>query len=409
MSLDALPLEAAKAIRTESELTQNEKKEAIALVKKWIEYTEENRVTSDDLYMLRAHLETFAEKISGKKENESAIEIHDVDIRKLTLPDGRPFTEVLKSVTHPDIMTDPRIVVYGGVARAALKMFAQQEVKNADRSLIESEFPISDVDYMIIGNDSLPEIVEKYGGDITGTKIIPDFNNISTYLRAVDLTMNQAVVHNGKLYYTKDAFDDATHGLIRSRGEEKPLFGRDSVRLPDGNVYIFKGGFYRCFIALLRGRGNEIVVSKENLEAEKAHIGRYWLTTLFVKILKMDDVKRRDEAILQWHQIAQDIGSTEATLPATFLKELLDKYPDYSMSVTGGEFDLEAQTRWLVEKLLSRGTESVLQKRQNTGDELPETYTPAHITLRPYEGDSDLTDFWKIINQFQESKTNPDT
>jgi hypothetical protein len=199
------------------------------------------------------------------------------------------------------------------------------------------------------------------------------------------------------LYTTEEALADISSGTISAVGGVQPLFGSDSYTLPNGSVYLQRSGFYRTLAMLLRGRGDRIVVSKENLDAERENIGRYWLVLLFVKLLKMSDTSRREEAILQWYQVARDIGSTATATPGDFLGELMEKFPEYSYLQKGQTFDTETQTRWLIGKLADQGRLKVIGAKNM----VPETYTPTEITLRPYEGDRNLQTFWSKINQLQ--------
>jgi hypothetical protein len=149
--LESLPLEVAKAIRTEADLTSEQKKEAIELVRGWVAYVEKNCVSSDDVYILRAHLEAFSEQFMRHEEAGSAFEIIETDFTDVVLPGGQPFLEKVAEVTDPEILTDKRTVVYGGVARALLKVLASRD-RAIDESLLTSEFPLSDIDYMVIKN-----------------------------------------------------------------------------------------------------------------------------------------------------------------------------------------------------------------------------------------------------------------
>lgn len=234
------------------------------------------------------------------------------------------------------------------------------------------------------------------------TKIVHDVEEqICHYIETVDVTMNQIMVHDGQLYCTERALKDIAEGNIRACGGEKPLFGSDSVVMPDGNAYLFRNGFYRTLAMLLRNRGERIIVSQENIDAEKDNIGRYWLVLLFVKILKMAGQSEKEEAILQWHQVAKDIGSTSTDSPADFLKELAENNPEFSYFKEGSIFDTEAQTRWLIGKLVDQG------RRKVEGQELdlPTSYTPSNIELRPYEGDSNLAEFWELLNSYTHNKS----
>lgn len=401
VSLNALPLAIAKVIREDVSLTREQKWEAVAMVREWVNYVEKYNVQSDNLYILRSHLESFADQIFPVERTESSESITRTPINTIRTHAGVPVAELLATVTNPEIVQDRRVLVYGGVARTILKALVEQRTGHATESL-DPELPISDVDMMIVGDMDAEEIAARYGSDLTGTKIVQEpQKEIAGYFSTVDVTMNQAIIYDGNLYYTDTAFDDVSHGLIKAQGSEKSLFDRDSVLLPDGNVYLLRGAFYRTLAVLLRGRGTEIVVSQENIDAEKEKIGRYWLVLLFVKLLKMEEGSKRDEAILQWYQVAKDIGSTETDSPVAFLGELIQKFPGFSYGQKDNNFDTEAQTRWLIRKLVQRGEEKVMDSKPGT-DGMPQTYTPANIKLRPYEGSRDLDEFWKVVHEYKE-------
>ena len=399
-SLDGLPVTVANVIRQDTELSYEQKKEAIQIVRRWLDYVKKYNVTSENPYVLRSHLESFAGDNFPTENIDVSEQIQSESIPSIKTPDGRTAGELLEGVTDPLILNDERVIVYGGVARTILKAFATRDDSSIPSSFIESELPISDVDMMIVGDDEASTITSHYGSDLSGTKIVRDpQKEIERYFGMVDITMNQALVHNGELYYTEHGLQDARNGLIRAQGSDKPLFDRDSVSLPDGNVYLLRGGFYRTLSVLLRGRGTEVVVSQENIDAEKGNIGRYWLVLLFVKLLKMPDGESRNEAILQWHQVAKDIGATEAVSPSDFLKELIEKFPGFSYGQKDSNFDTEAQTRWLISKLTHRGEEFVTNIKPGSGG-VSQTYTPANLKLRQYEGDRDLSDFWMVIEEY---------
>ncbi len=402
--LEGLPITVANIIRHDTELTYEQKKEAVRIIRQWLSYVERYNVTANDPYILRSHLESFANEIFPTENIDVRDQIHTETVSSIRTPDGASAGELLENITDPTILEDKRVIVYGGVARTILKAFATKDLNSLPSSFIESELPISDVDMMIVGDENASDIASYYGSDLSGTKIVQDpEKEISRYFGMVDITMNQAVVHDGKLHYTEQGLLDAKNGLIRAQGSDKHLFDRDSVLLPDGNVYLLRGGFYRTLSVLLRGRGTEVVVSQENIEAEKENIGRYWLVLLFVKLLKLPRGTQRDEAILQWHQVAKDIGSTEASSPADFLKELIDKFPGFSYGQKDNNFDTEAQTRWLIRKLTHRGEELVTDTKPGSGG-VPQTYTPANLKLRQYEGDRDLSAFWKVIEEYTGKK-----
>ncbi len=398
LNLEDLPLSVAKFIREDKELSVEQKKQAIKLVRDWSEYAKRNNVESEDLFMLRAHLEAFAETFFGDKKEIKQEELKSVEIKNIRNPDGGNIEGLLSGVTNPEILNDPKVVVYGGVARTILRAHALSMGKGSSDEFKE-ELPISDVDMMIVGGAGADETAKKYGSDLTGTKVIIDpTSEINRYIDTVDLTINQTVVHKGMLMYTEEALNDLSNGVIRVAGSSKPLFGRDSVRLPNGDVYLYRGGFYRALAALLRGRGKRLVVSRENLEREKDNIGRYWLVVLFVKLLKIKDPARQDRAILGWHQAAKDIGSTNTETPDEFLSELFKKFPGFSYGKAGENYGPEEQARWLIGRLVKRGNEAVTSQGVTLG--LPDSYTPVDIFLREYEGDRDLTKFRKILTEY---------
>jgi hypothetical protein len=399
-SLDDLPISIANIIRHETDLTYNQKQEAIQLIRKWLQYVERYDVASNDPYILRSHLESFASSVFPTENAEIGDRIVTTNLGEIVTPNGLTPAELIGNVTDPEILNDERVIVYGGVARTILKALATRDDNSLPVSFINSELPISDVDMMIVGDEEVGEIASHYGSDLSGTKLVqnPD-EEIERYFSMVDVTMNQAIIYKNKLYYTEQALEDARNGLIRAQGSSNPLFGRDSVLLPTGEVYLLRGGFYRALSLLLRGRGAEVVVSQENIDAEKEKIGRYWLVLLFVKLLKMPDGESRDESVLQWHQVAKDIGSTKTSSPTEFLQELIEKFPDFSYGQKDNNFDTEAQTRWLISKLVHRGEELITDTKPS-GDNLPAAYTPANITLRSYEGERDLKEFWKEVEEY---------
>ncbi len=398
--LESLPLSLANVIREDPSLTREQKTEAVALVRKWTDYVEKYGVRSDDPYILRSHLESFADSTFGIEKNEFAGEIQRADVNSIVTPSGEAVSEMISGVTRPEILNDPRVIVHGGTARTILKAYANPKT-GVDRDYFTAELPINDVDMMIVGDAGAREIAELYGSDLSGTKIVQvSVAAIQHHFETVDVTMNQVVVNDGELIYTKQAVEDISKGLIRAVGSDKPLFDRDSIVLPSGEIYLLRGGFYRTLAMLLRGRGKEVVVSQENINAEKEKIGRYWLVLLFVKLLKMPAGDKQDEAILQWHQVAKDIGSTQTGSPLEFFDELMALYPGFSYGQQDNDFNSEAQTRWLVSKLAHRGEENVLQTKASLAS-LPQTYTPANIALREYEGDRDLSAFKEKVDAYR--------
>jgi hypothetical protein len=175
------------------------------------------------------------------------------------------------------------------------------------------------------------------------------------------------------------------------------LFGSDALLMGDGNIYLLRSGFYRGLSFLLRGKGEQLVVSQENIDREKENIGRYWLVMMYVKILSMsgDDAKKR--AIGHWHDVARRIGSTDSDNPEQFLQELADKYPMMSSyaSRSEGSYDKNAQIRWVVGKIANRVVDSMFSLPPL---DMPSTYTPANITLSDSIADFDYESFINKTN-----------
>ncbi len=396
-----IPLKIAQMIRSDESLSREQKQDAIVLVRAWCDYAAEHEEIEHDPFLLRTALEEFAGTTFAPKNESSPVVLHEVDLSEAAFPEGNSIEEMFGSELAR-ASVDERVILYGGVARAIAKAHLVA-IGKCPEAFFLPELPISDVDLMVVAKEGVmvDEVVAEYGSDLSGTKVVTEaIPAIERQLEETDVTLNQVAVHDGVLYMSEGFVADTQSGTIRLSSKEKPLFGSDNIPLPNGESYILRSGFYRALAVLLRGRGSEIVVSKENLEAEKEHIGRYWLVLLFVKLLKMKDVARRDEAILQWHQVARDIGFTTTSSPAEFLKELQNKFPEYSAFKKNGTFDIEQQTRWLIGKLVSRGRDTVLGTSFQYA--VPETYTPSNITLRPYEGDPDLTNFWQEVHTLQE-------
>ncbi len=395
-----IPLKIAQMIKSDESLTFEQKQEAVTLVRAWCDYAAEHEEIEHDPFLLRTALEQFASTAFAPKNESNPVVLHEVHLSEAAFPESKSINEMFGSELARACV-DERVILYGGVARAIAKAHLVA-IGKCPEAFFLPELPISDVDLMVVAKErvAVDEVAAEYGSDLSGTKVVTEaLPAIERQLEETDVTLNQVAVHNGVLYMSEGFLTDTQSGTIRLASKEKPLFGSDNIPLPNGESYILRSGFYRALAVLLRGRGKEIVVSQENLDAEKEHIGRYWLVLLFVKLLKVNDMARRNEAILQWHQVARDIGSTTTSSPAEFLRELQAKFPEYTGFKKNGAFDIEQQTRWLIGKLVSRGRDDVLGTA--TGYVVPESYTPANISLRPYEGSRDLTDFWQEINSLQ--------
>jgi hypothetical protein len=345
--LSGLPLSFAKIVRIEiKELSAEQKKNVIVVIKNWINYVKGNNLQSmADPFTVRFHLNEFAKREFGQPKEP--VQFETIELENLK-SDGKSFREIISEVTNGDILDNKEVSIYGGTARLALKIFAGVDVS--------SELPINDID-LITNSKNPEEIAKKYEVDLAGTKIIDgDLLEATKDLADnVDCTMNQVAIIDGKLFYTKQALEDVQNGVIRLLGKNDPLFGSEGIQLSDGNIYLTRSGFYRTLSFLLRGKGEKVLVSKENLEREKDNIGRYWIVMLFVKLLKMQDKEKLDEAVVNWYLIAKQIGSTNTNSPFEFLNELLIKFPEMANYGKEDRFDANAQVRWLIGKLTSIG------------------------------------------------------
>lgn len=387
--LATLPLEYARAIRTSAELevlSYDQKRAVFDYIRKWVAFTEKMHVDATNPFVVRYAVSQFAAENLGEKpetlplEKAAVAELH---------ADGLAYAECLP--VDRSILSDPGVAIYGGTARLGLKMLAGVSV--------QSELPVNDLDLVVHTAEDVEAKAKLYGTDLAGTRVIGGQSieqEINLLLQGVDCSMNQCLVYNGQLYYTQQGLEDVRDGNIRILSKADPLFGFEGVPLPDGNVYINRRGFYRGLPFLLRGKGDQLLVSKENIELEKGNIGRYWLIMLSAKLLKMKNLERRDAAVCQWFSLAQELGSTTTQTPLDFLHELQAAYPGTRLHNTEeAKFDIDQQARWLINKLVSRVGNAVTGFNQQSV-ELPATYTPANIKLPPLVP-YDLTDFYTEV------------
>ncbi|OGM97509.1 MAG: hypothetical protein A2735_02130 [Candidatus Yanofskybacteria bacterium RIFCSPHIGHO2_01_FULL_41_21] len=337
-TLSNLPLRYAEIVRSQTTHLDSElRRQAIELIRKWIDYAEQHNVSDADPFSVRYHITRFAEEAFWKKHEQ--ILLQEADITGVSCG-GKLYRELISPFVSSEILNDKNVAVIGGTARLALKMYAGIE--------IQDELPINDVDIVISTDADIPKKTHQYNVDLSGAKIID--GDVGATLPSIitnfDCTMNQVAVYNGKLLFPDRALQDIKEGNIRLIAKNDPLFGSEGVVMPDGNVYLNRNGFYRGLSFLLRGKGKQLIVSEENIEAEKTNIGRYWLVMLFVKILPMKDETARRNAIAHWHDIACRIGSTQTENPELFLKELMVQYPETrSYSGAEGAYDVNAQVR----------------------------------------------------------------
>jgi len=391
-SLSDLPRAYAEVVRSRvSRLDTDKRKEALGIIRDWVAYVEKHNVSDADPFLIRYHLTNFAQESFGKER--ASIALQEVDLGSVS-ENGNPYEEVIAPFVSRDIVHDRNVAIIGGTARIALKMYARMSIRD--------ELPINDVDMVVSTDADIPATAHKYGVDLSGAKIIDGAvkEALSGLITNFDCTMNQVAVHDGKLFFPDRALRDIKEGNIRLIAKDDPLFGSEGVALPDGNIYLNRNGFYRGLSFLLRGKGQHLIVSKENIEREKDNIGRYWLVMLFVKIMPMKDEKAKKNAIAHWHEIAHRIGSTTAEDPESFFKELMGKYPETrAYSRAGNAFDTDAQVRWLIGKLTGKAVDELYGEEET---ELPSTYTEANLELSDTVGAYDVDSFMRAVKDSSE-------
>lgn len=372
-------------------LTAVQQDRARAMIKSWVEYVNENGVTGEP-FALRYHIPRFAEReFGGERRPETLLEIPLSSVRF----EGQKFDDIIADKTSPDILADPDFAIVGGAARLALKIHAGVAIEN--------ELPINDIDAVIASSaNDIAQKAEYYGVDLSGAKIIDGKidEKLCELVANFDCTMNQVGVYDGKLWFTQTALDDIQEGNIRLIAKNDPLFGSEGIVMPDGNTYISRKGFYRGLGFLIRGKGENLIVSQENIDQEKDNIGRYWQVLLFVKLLPLKDDETRYRAIGNWHELAKRIGSTQSTNPKAFLEELMKDYPETSAGNRRVNYDTSAQARWIIGRLIGRGAEELYESGTMA---LPESYAPSSLSLAESFVDYDLNEFMDYI-QALESK-----
>ncbi len=201
---------------------------------------------------------------------------------------------------------------------------------------------------------------------MVGTKIISDFpGRIPGLLAEVDFSINQSVVHVGKLFYTKQALEDIRTGTLRFSDKTGGLFSAGTETLPDGRQFVNRVGLYRAFSFLLRGKALQLPIHTDNLSYEAPLLGRYWLTILYLKLYPIKDEARRETAVSGWFNLAKRLRVTDKETPHDFLMELDMEYPEMRSLLKPkrerfSQEEMEAQARYLVGRLINRSVDSVL-------------------------------------------------
>ncbi|HEY0010887.1 MAG TPA: hypothetical protein VGB97_03180 [Candidatus Paceibacterota bacterium] len=362
--LPGVALSVAKAVAQERKLTPDMRKDLISTVRAWTEYAEDKGVRDDDLFMVRWHLEHFAQQRFNSRE-ASDLDLQSTAIDHLVLPSGETYKEYVEGVAGGEIFEDRNVAIFGGTSRAALKLHAASQAgleTEQTAALLKPELPLNDID-IIVSKAALTG-QSQFTADLAGTRVVEDIEtDIPSFLKDIDCTFNQSIIHQGKLFYTPQALQDALNGTIRFTDKEDALFGSEIDVLPDGKKYINRKGLYRGFAFLLRGKAQEFPIHKDNLNAEVPKMGRYWVVLLMVKLMSMKDEAKRKEAIGAWYNLAHQLHATTAESPKEFLEELVTKHPEMLSMVVGREKEQEAkfdaQVRWLSTKLIDRSIDAV--------------------------------------------------
>jgi len=389
--LTRLPLECARIAFQGLAFDSPMRRDARNLVREWVDYANEQTIPPENPFVVREHVTRFAGLQFGREaRSENLLEVPIAGIRHK----GKSFERILSSHVKTAIIRDPHVAVVGGAARLALKMHAGVDD-------ISNELPLNDIDAVVSAATDVARKAERYGFDVTGAKIVDADgdegmrSNIKRLMSSTDCTMNQACLYDNKLLFTEAALQDIKDGNIRLIAKYDPLFGTEGFELPEG-TYLDRKGLYRGLSFLLRGKGERLIVSQENLDLETSEIGRYWLVMLLVKLLPIKSQKARYNAIGHWHEMALRLGATEAKDPMKFFGDVYRKYPDTAMTnLNDGEYDAGAQMRWIISKLTTRAAQELYGGVMPPT--LPTTYTPANLELAPSFRPYDLRAFQAMV------------
>lgn len=393
IELEDLALIVAKEIRTANDLTFEQRKKLLGLVRKWSEYVKENGVDQSDVLSVRYHLLEFSKNnfVHKKEEIEKGVKLQSVPIDGLELPDGSSFKDYInKNFEEGDIFSDEHTAIYGGIARLALKLHISKKDPSYDSHLIDSELPINDVDVVVddksVGN--------KYKSGIAGTRVVKDLKEYTqAYYQTVECTINQALIYKGELLFTEDALQDNITGELHFIEKEETLFNPDSLVLEDGKVFVTGKGFYRALAYLLRHKAHKISLYQDNLDFLKKN--KYTWASPLPKILFLKNQEARNRAINEWHSLAKSLGVTSSNNPTEFLEEIIAENP----SIVNYNFKTEEnnaeEIRWIINQFLKSGVRSVIP------DTYPKGMGNEVITIDMRELDvegHDLKEFYEKVN-----------
>ncbi len=366
-SFQDMAIAAAEVVARDPELPIEKKRQLFEVVRAWSEYAEENLVLPGDFDLIRWHLDQFAQRYFGP-EHAEVPEVFESSVDMLTVPSGESFSEYVNTLAGENIVDNPGRGMYGGVSRLALRMLVSSSEGSADEPHegVNVDFPPSDLDIIRTKED-----VERHAGSsavagLVGTKIVPDLpSSIPGLLAEVDFSINQSVLHNGKLFYTKQALEDIRTGTLRFSDKKGGLFSAGTETLPDGKQFVNRVGLYRAFSFLLRGKACQLPIHTDNLSYEAPLLGRYWLIILYLKLYPIRDETRRETAVSGWFNLAKRLRVTDKETPDDFLTELDMEYPEMNSLLKPkqerlSQEEIEAQARYLAGKLIDRSVDSVL-------------------------------------------------
>lgn len=393
VELDELAIIVAKEIKTEQKITFDQKKELLGLVRKWVQYAEENKIDQADELSVRFHLLEFSKNNFANSTEEGLVadKTESVPIEKLELPDGSLFADYInKNFDGEDIFNDEHAAIYGGIARLALKVYASKKESNFDISLLDSELPINDIDIVVDDKD----IGSKYKSGVAGTRVVDDIQEYTKmYYQTVDCTINQVLIYKGRLLFTSAALRDNTNGELHFIEKKETLFNPDSVVLEDGKTFVTGKGFYRALAYLLRHKAHKLSLYKDNLDFLKEN--KYSWAAPLPKILSIKNTEVRNKSINEWHSLARKLGFTNSGSPDEFLEEIISGNKEIVNYNFKTEENNAEEIRWIINHFLKSGVRSVIPDKYLKGmrEDLID------IDMRDLEcEENDLGKFFERIN-----------
>jgi hypothetical protein len=403
VSISQVPITIAKEVLDAKELSFEDRKFALGIVRKWVAFAEENQIKAEDYRALRYQFGKFCQQEFKTREVEPVVLQHR-PASDLVLPDGTKYLDYVRSLVGQDITKDTGIAVYGGVARIGLKLLAIKD--GARENILENELPASDIDVIIEEHHTLGE--KFYGADVAGTRVVSDLDKDTTQILSnVECLFNQVMLRGETLFFSQGAYDDVITGEIHFTDKEDVLFGSEVEKTESGQTYINRNGLYRAFNFLIRGKASKLVINKENLERELSKMGNYWAVLLFVKVLPIQEQEKRNAAIARWYNLAKNLGFTKSSSPQAFLEELLmtNKVAQRILNekeATEKNETHESQAKWLIGKVVDRAVEYINLREVKPSFKSLETVTIDQSSLAG--GSYDVDAFLSYIKQKQNEK-----